>query len=64
MENHLSTQLTVIAPSNLHQLTEDFTDRSQILKKIDDWLKQKERRFFILVREPRVGKSAIAPYLA
>jgi ATP-dependent Clp protease ATP-binding subunit ClpA len=62
--NLVATELKAIALFNLQQLTEGFTGRSHILDKIDDWLKQKDQRFFVLVGEPGVGKSAIAPYLA
>jgi hypothetical protein len=57
------TQLQAIAFSNIQQLTEGFTGRSHVLSKIDDWLQQKDQRFFVLSGEPGVGKSAIAAHL-
>jgi len=63
MQNAVSTQLEAIAFSNLQQLTEVFTGRSQILNEIDQWLQQNDQRFFILTGEPGVGKSAIAAHL-
>lgn len=42
------------------KLTERFTGREWVFKKIDNWLKQKDERFFLLTGEPGVGKSAIA----
>jgi hypothetical protein len=63
MENHLSTQLRAIAPPSLHQLTGGFAGRSHILNQIDHWIQQNDQRFFVLMGEPGVGKSAIAAHL-
>ena len=60
IQNSVSTQLKAIAFPNLQQLTEDFTGRSHILNKIDQWLQQKDQQYFVLTGEPGVGKSAIA----
>jgi len=62
MTETVATQLKTIA-FNLQQLTEDFTGRSHVLTKIDDWLQQKDQRFFVLAGEPGVGKSTIAAHL-
>ena len=64
MPNTTATQLKEIAFPNIQQLTEGFTGRSHILKEIDYWLQQKDQRFFILIGEPGVGKSAIVAHLA
>ncbi len=48
---------------NIKQLTEDFVGRTWVFKEIDQWLQQKTDRFFILLGEPGVGKSAIAAHL-
>lgn len=45
------------------RLTNDFTERDWICHKIDRWLKNKSERFFILTKEPEVGKSVIAAQL-
>lgn len=63
MQNAISLALKAIAFPNLQQLTEGFTGRSHILNDIDHWLQQKDQRFFILIGEPGVGKSAIAAHL-
>ncbi|MFC1878751.1 AAA family ATPase [Chloroflexota bacterium] len=47
----------------IKRLTEEFTGREWIFDKIDNWLKCKNERFFILTGEPGVGKSAIAARL-
>jgi hypothetical protein len=59
----VTTQLKAIAFLNIQQLTKSFVGRSHILNDIDDWLQQKDQRFFILTGEPGVGKSAIAAHL-
>jgi len=59
----VSDQLKAIAFPNLQELTEGFTGRSHILNEIDHWLQQKDQRFFILMGEPGVGKSATIPFI-
>jgi hypothetical protein len=63
LTNLVATQLKLIAPPNLQQLTESFAGRSHILNEIDDWLQQSDQRFFVLMGEPGVGKSAIVAHL-
>ncbi|MBW4594714.1 MAG: hypothetical protein KME46_17830 [Brasilonema angustatum HA4187-MV1] len=48
---------------DIQRLTDDFTGRDWIFKRIGEWLKNKSDRFFILTGEPGVGKSAIAAQL-
>lgn len=50
--------------SDIARLSENFTGRQWVLDEIDDWLKHKEERFFILTGEPGIGKSVIAARLA
>jgi hypothetical protein len=58
MSETVATQLRAIASPNLQQLTEGFIGRAQIFNDIDHWLQQKDQLFFILPREPGVGKNA------
>lgn len=44
----------------ISELTRNFTGREWVFKALDDWLKSKESKFFIIVGEPGSGKSAIA----
>ncbi len=58
------THLTpILFEHDIQRLTDDFTGRDWIFGKIDEWLKNKSDRFFILTGEPGVGKSAIAAQL-
>jgi hypothetical protein len=63
MPNTVATQLKEIAFPNIQQLTEGFTGRSHTFNEMNHWLQQKDQRFFILIGEPGVGKSAIAAHL-
>lgn len=54
---------TIDFNQSIKQLTEIFEGREWIFKEIDHWLQQKNDRFFILLGEPGVGKSAIAAHL-
>lgn len=47
----------------ISNLTVSFTRRKWIFDEIGRWLKEPEKRFFILTGEPGVGKSAIAAHL-
>jgi hypothetical protein len=49
--------------SEITKLTERFKGREWVFEIIDNWLKQKDERFFVLTGEPGVGKSAIAARL-
>ena len=49
---------------DIKRLTEDFQGRKWLFDEIDDWLKNEDKRFFILTGEPGVGKSAIAARLS
>lgn len=56
-----STQLKAIPfDSEIARLTERFTGREWVLEEIEDWLKLKNERFFVLIGEHGIGKSAIA----
>jgi hypothetical protein len=60
----MTTGLSAIAfTSDIARLTENFTGRQWVFDDIDRWLRESDERFFILIGEPRVGKSAIAPLL-
>ncbi|MBD2234986.1 hypothetical protein [Phormidium tenue] len=60
----VATQLKAIDFSqDISQLNEDFVGQKWVLEKIDKWLLKKNDRFFILLGEPGVGKSAIAAHL-
>ncbi len=64
MNKTVATQLKPIAFSDsIQQLTNGFTGRTWVLKKIDHWLQQKDQRFLVIAGEPGVGKSAIAALL-
>src|SRR5438270_2192499 len=49
--------------SDIERLTQDFIGREWIFTEIENWLRNKQERFFILTGEPGIGKSAIAARL-
>ena len=49
--------------SNIARLTENFTGRQWVFDAIDRWLRESKKRFFILMGEPGIGKSAISDRL-
>lgn len=64
MTETVATQLKAIAfDHDIERLTKSFTGREWVLEEIDRWLQQDNQRFFILMGEPGVGKSAIAAHL-
>lgn len=64
MTSSLATKLIAIPfGDDIEKLTQYFTGRDWLFKEIDDWLKNKDNRFFLLTGEPGIGKSAIAAQL-
>jgi hypothetical protein len=64
MNNSIPTGLKAIDFSDqIQQLMKGFQGRSHVLHKIDQWLAQRNQRFFILAGEPGIGKSSIAAHL-
>lgn len=64
METLINNGITAIPFADcIEQLTKNFTGRDWIFREIDDWLNNKNERFFIVTGEPGVGKSAITAQL-
>ena len=64
MTETVASQVKAIAfDHDIERLTEGFTGREWVFEEIDQWLQQRNERFFILTGEPGVGKSAIAAQL-
>lgn len=48
---------------DITRLTQQFTGRKWVFQEIDRWLQRENERFFILVGEPGIGKSALVAKL-
>ena len=53
----------ILFHAEIAKLTERFTGREWVFEEIDNWLKDRDERFFVLTGKPGVGKSAIAAHL-
>src|SRR5271166_4261292 len=66
-EHMQSPQDTRFSPvdfaGHINRLTENFTGRQWMFDEVGAWLRRKDGRFFILMGEPGIGKSAIAARL-